>query len=68
MVLLIISRLIALVLHLKLTPERIISTLRPYFIREEQFEERSFKKKVKQQRLIETSEKEHVLDTTAKAP
>ena len=61
----------SLVLHLKLTPERIISTLRPYFIREEQFEEpvNSFEEESKAiQDSIETSEKEHVLDTTAKAP
>ena len=63
--------LIALVLHLKLTPEHIISTLQPYFIREEQFEEpvNSFEEESKAiQDSIETSEKEHVLDTTAKAP
>ena len=69
--LLLFMGLVALVLHLKITPERIIAALQPYFVREEKplkpvtsFEEES----AAFQDVVQEAEKELVKDIPAPTP
>ena len=69
--LLLFMGLVALVLHLEITPERIIAALQPYFVREEKptepvtsFEEES----AAFQDVVQEAEKELVMDIPAPTP
>ena len=69
--LLLFMGLVALVLHLNITPERIIAVLQPYFVREEKpaepvtsFEEES----ASFQDVVQEAEKELVIDIPAPTP
>ena len=69
--LLLFMGLVALVLHLNITPERIIAALQPYFVREEKpvepvtsFEEES----AAFQDVVQEAEKELVMDVPAPTP